>query len=263
MENEKIIKVAIVQFARDRLNPNKNILRMKSLIKKIKNIDFALLPEAWLGATFVEEKSFTDVLNDFCSIAKKNNINIITGGVFIKIKNKIFDRCHIISKSGKIIGKYDKRFPSKSVGEREFMSAGKTDGYFKINEFKIGVMICVDIMYPELARNLALRNVSIIFVPSNIIKSRIDLWKSVSIARASENTVFVIFSNNTKTKYLDGREVSGNSSVISPDGRILFSADEEENIYYFDIDLNEIANVRKRWPYLEDAKFLLKKNVQK
>jgi len=252
------LRIALVQFGRDRLNKPKNVERMLSTLSEINNTDIVCLPEAWTGGgeLFLEEKERETLLSSLCEIAAENSYNLLTGGLFNRRGEKIFDTCHIINRNGRVIGFYDKRFPSTAFNEREFCSPGNVSPVFTVDDVNIGVVICVDALYPELARDLALNNACIIFNPSNIPKNRSKLWKHVSITRAAENTVFYVFVNNTNTRYPDGRMVKGHSIVVAPDGEVVLEADEEEKVFQSELDLDQIDTIRKRWRYLSDIRQL-------
>jgi len=117
-------------------------------------------------------------------------------------------------------------------------------------------LICVDALYPELARCMALRGAYVIFNPSNIPKNRSELWKHVSVTRAAENTVFYVFVNNTNTEYPDGRPVRGHSVVAAPDGEVMLEAGEEEDVFRVELDLDQVEKIRRRWRYLDDIRQL-------
>jgi len=251
------LRIALVQFGRDELDKPKNVDRMLSILSEIKNADIVCLPEAWTGrGLFLEEKECESLISSLCQCAAQNGYNLLTGGLFNRRGEKIFDTCHIISRNGKVIGFYDKRFPSAAFNEREFVSPGNVSPVFKVDNVNIGILICVDALYPELARSLALNNAQIIFNPSNIPQNRSELWKHVSVTRAAENTVFYVFVNNTNTLYPDGRMVKGHSIVASPDGEVLLDAGEEEKVFQVELDLNQIDRIRKRWRYLNDIRQL-------
>ncbi|MDH5418969.1 MAG: carbon-nitrogen hydrolase family protein [Candidatus Bathyarchaeota archaeon] len=250
------LRIALVQFGRDRWNKTRNVERMLSTLSEIKNLDVVCLPEAWTGGgeLFLEEKERESLLSSLCELAAENNYNLLTGGLFNRRGEKNFDTCHIINRDGKVIGFYDKRFPSTAFNERDFCSPGDASPVFKVDDVKIGIVICVDALYPELARNLALNNACIIFNPSNIPENRSELWKHVSVTRAVENTVFYVFVNNTNTLYPDERMVKGNSLVVAPDGEMILEAGEEEKVFQSDLDLSQIDKIRKRWRYLDDIR---------
>jgi len=251
------LRIALVQFGRDELDKPKNVDRMLSTLSEIKVADIVCLPEAWTGrGLFLEEKECELLLSSLCRLAAEKGYNLLAGGLFNRRGEKIFDTCHIISRNGKVIGFCDKRFPSTAFNEREFTSPGNVSPVFKVDNVNIGILICVDALYPELARNLALNNASIIFNPSNIPQNRSELWKHVSVTRAAENTVFYVFVNNTNTRYPDGRMVKGRSIVAAPDGEVILEASEEEKVFQIEVDLNQIDRIRKRWRYLNDIRKL-------
>lgn len=251
------LRVSLVQFARDRVDKTKNIEHMLSTLSEIKNTDIVCLPEAWIGGGFfLEEKEHRSLLSSLSEIAAKKSYNLLTGGLFARRGKKIFDSCHVINRDGEVIGFYDKRFPSTAFGEREFCSPGKTSPVFLVDDVKIGVVICVDALYPELTRSLALNDSCIIFNPSNIPENRNELWKHLSVTRAAENTVFYVFVNNTNTLYPDGRMVKGHSVAVAPDGEIIVEAGEEEKVFRSQIKLDQIDKIRKRWRYLNDIRQL-------
>ena len=251
------LRVALVQFGRDDSNQPKNVDRMLSILTEIKNADIVCLPEAWTGrGLFLEEKECESLVSSLCQLTAENGYNLLTGGLFNRRGEKIFDTCHVISRDGKVIGFYDKRFPSAAFNERELVSPGNVSPVFKVDNVNIGVLICVDALYPELARSLSLNNACIIFNPSNIPQNRSELWKHVSVTRAAENTVFYVFVNNTNTHYPDGRMVEGHSIVASPDGEVILEAGEEEKVFQIELDLNQIERIRKRWRYLNDIRQL-------
>jgi len=251
------LRIALVQFGRDDLNKPKNVDHMLSILSKIKNADIVCLPEAWTGkGLFLEEKECESLLSSLCQRTAENGYNLLSGGLFARRGEKIFDTCHVINRKGKVIGFYDKRFPSAAFNEREFVSPGRVSPVFKVDNVNIGVLICVDALYPELARSLALNDAHIIFNPSNIPQNRSELWKHVSVTRAAENTVFYVFVNNTNTLYPDGRLVKGHSIVTAPDGEVILEAGEEEKVFQVELDLNQIERIRKRWRYLNDIRQL-------
>lgn len=246
------LKVALVQFARKE-SFKENVERMQEILSKIKDVELVCLPEAWVGrALILESKDINVIISSLREIAKQNNTNIILGGFFTKRKTKIVSTCYLINSKGEIAGFTDKLFPSIAVGERTFSDFGDVLNTFTVNNIKFGVMICVDAMYPEIARKLSLNGAKIIFNPGNIPENRIRLWEHIGVTRAAENTVYYVFVNNTYTTYPDGRRVMGKSFVASPYGEIIFQANESEGVFQIHLNLSFIDRVRERWPYLSD-----------
>lgn len=100
--------MALVQFGRDMLDKLKNINRMLSILSGIRDVDVVCLPEAWTGGVklFLEERECESLLSSLCQIAAGNGYNLLTGGLFNRRGQKIFDTCHVISRDGRVIGFY-------------------------------------------------------------------------------------------------------------------------------------------------------------
>lgn len=246
------VKVSLVQFARERLEKRTNVERMLDLLAGIGRSDVVCLPENWAGAVVHSEEEFELLISSLCELVK-GKFNILTGGAYVRGRDGVYDTCYAIDRHGKVIGFCDKIFPSKPIGEREFLSAGKETKVFEFDGVKVGVAICVDAVYPEIVRSISSKGAQIVFNPSNIPENRLNMWKHIGVARAIENGTFYAFINNTSTSYANGRKVTGHSFVVSPEGEIIFEAGEEEQIATLELDLSKIAEVRSRWPFLEDV----------
>lgn len=247
------MKIALVQPARDRLDKAKNFQTVEHLLKDIRNVDIVCLPENWAGVVTLSEAELAETLALLGRYAQREHYTLLTGSLIVEHKDYRIARGHVIGPDGVVLGYTEKIFPSNAVGERAFLRPGERLSVFAIEKARFGIAICVDLFYPELIRSLAQRDIQILFNPSNIPENRIALWRSLLCARAAENTIFVAFANNTKSFYPDDRPVSGHSMVVSPRGDVLFEADDAEGVYTVEINLTQIAEARKRWPYLADS----------
>lgn len=107
---------------------------------------------------------------------------------------------------------------------------------FDIGEAKVGMMICFDWLFPEVARILALKGADIICHPSNLI---LPYCQKAMITRCVENRVFAITANRTGTEEKGRVKLSftGKSQIVNPKGEILTKAEEtEEGVWTVDID---------------------------
>ena len=254
LEGAKVMKIRIslVQFARNDHGKSENIKRMTKILNEIKHTDIVCLPENWIGREVLDEDECNGLNSNLSEIASKQNFNLLTGGAYVRRADEIFSSCYVIGRNGKILGRCDKLFPSKSIGEREFLSAGKTVCNFKVDGSNVGIMICVDAVYPEICRILASKGAEIIFNPSNIPENRLEMWKHVGVTRAIENGVYFVFTNNTSSYYLDGRKITGHSFIASPEGEIIIEANEKEQVIDRELDLTRVGSIRSRWPFLRD-----------
>jgi predicted amidohydrolase len=81
--------------------------------------------------------------------------------------------------------------------EKLCFAPGNT-GFFVVDhplvDCRVGVMICNDWRYPEVARTLGLLGADIIVCPSNLVS---ELWSLAMPARAIENKVYLAVANRT------------------------------------------------------------------
>src|SRR5206468_13825 len=79
---------------------------------------------------------------------------------------------------------------------------------------KLGLVICFDGDYPELARICALQGAEVLVRPSALLRSA-DIWELTNRARAYDNHVFVVASNATGVDPA-GTIYFGNSMIVTP-----------------------------------------------
>jgi predicted amidohydrolase len=97
---------------------------------------------------------------------------------------------------------------------------------------RLGLMICFDWIFPELARSLALQGAQILCHPSNLVLA----WcQKAMVIRSVENRVFTILANRVGREQRDGVELvfTGGSQIVSPRGELLAQASttEEELVW--------------------------------
>ncbi|MBE3588498.1 MAG: carbon-nitrogen hydrolase family protein [Thermoanaerobacteraceae bacterium] len=252
------LKLAIVQFPRDTTDLNKNITRMKQYFSQITaEAEVILLPEDWLGATAIDWDDYRRIIAELFHILKSGHSPcplLVSGAQYVRAEGNIYSRGMVLGGALPAPVVFEKHFPSRAIGERDYVEPGSLLPVVEHRGITLGMAVCVDIMYPELVRGLALRGALLVLNPANIPAARMPMWQGIGIARACENTIFVATANNTATAYPDGREVLGESFVVYPDGYTILSSGREPGVFYFDLDLSRLDQVRRRWPYLEDVR---------
>ncbi len=159
--------------------------------------------------------------------AKKNNLYIIAG-ILEKDEDVIYNTAILIDRKGELAGKY-----RKVSLPREEIDGGVTPGdsipVFDTDFGRIGMMICWDVHFPEVARTLALRGAEVIFMP---------IWGgniTLAQARAIENQVYLVSS---------GYDMK--SAIFDMTGQIMEEATVNNPVAISEIDLNE----QILWPWL-------------
>ncbi len=101
---------------------------------------------------------------------------------------------------------------------------------------KLGLMICFDWIYPEVARILALRGATVLCHPSNLV---LPHCPDAMITRCLENRVFIVTANRVGEEEWRGESVrfTGMSQLVTPSGEVLGRAgDEGERVFITEIE---------------------------
>lgn len=109
---------------------------------------------------------------------------------------------------------------------------------------RLGMMICFEHAFPDVATALALRGAQILVIPSAVPVGYEHLLTLRTRARAQDNQVFAVGCN------LAGGGFCGRSLVADPRGDVLAEAGAEEAVLRVVLDLAAIDREREREPAL-------------
>ena len=109
---------------------------------------------------------------------------------------------------------------------------------------RLGMMICFEHAFPDVATTLALRDAQILVIPSAVPFGYEHLLTLRTRARAQDNQVFAVGAN------LAGNGFCGRSLVTDPRGEVLAAAGTEETVVRATLDLAAIEREREREPAL-------------
>jgi predicted amidohydrolase len=154
--------------------------------------------------------------------------------------------------SGKLVGLHRK---THLYGpEKEHFVRGNRIAPIRLekHDFSIGLIVCNELRYPEVARKLALEGADILVSAAEIPDFFGLSWRVLSLARALENQLPHIACNSTgKDMY---STYFGGSFIINPWGNILAEAGREECILIGEIDLEKAKEIRETTSIFEDRR---------
>ena len=255
------MKVTCLQMNMKLGCPKENFpLAEKLIVESVKaQPDVIVLPEAWNTGFFPKEnlaelscKDGDEVKSHIGTLAKQYGVNIVAGSVSNVRDGKVFNTAMVFDRDGECIAEYDKTHLFTPMGEDDYYTCGNHLCRFELDGVKCGIIICYDVRFPELTRNLALQGLDILFVVSQWPKERIFHLRTLTTARAIENQMFVACCNSCGTA--DKTVYGGNSAIIDPWGQTVVAAGEYEEILTGDCDLNTLTYIRNTIPVFQDRK---------
>jgi len=121
--------------------------------------------------------------------------------------------------------------------EKELFDAPAEDAFkvYDIGPARVGMMICFDWIFPEVARILALRGAQIILHPANLVLTHCP---AAMVTRCLENRVFAVTADRTGTedRWDEKMTFIGHSQIVSPRGEVLLRLEDEEAAVSIDIN---------------------------
>lgn len=232
------------------------------------NADFIILPEMFncpysneKFIEYAEEEKDSYTLNKISKLAGDNNVYILAGSIPEREDDKIFNTSYLFDKKGNIIAKHRKMHlfdidvkDKITFKESDVLTAGDEFTIADTEFGKIGIGICYDVRFIELARIMVENGAMILLYPGAFnMTTGPAHWELLFRARALDNQVFCIGvapALNTDASY----HSYGHSIVTNPWGEVISQADENENLIICEIDLSEIKKIREEIPLLKNKR---------
>ncbi len=172
------------------------------------------------------------------AMAKKHGIWLLPGSIFEKSEGKIYNTATVINPHGEIVTRYRKMFPffPYEVG----VTPGSEYCVFDVpGVAKFGLSICYDMWFPETIRTLAVMGAEVILHPTMTGTIDRDIELSIVRAMAAVNQCYFFDVN--------GLESGGNgrSIVCGPDGRVIYQAEGNEEIFPLELNIDRVQRSRE------------------
>jgi predicted amidohydrolase len=231
------------------------------------NSDFVVLPELF-NAPLMEQfnhlpghgavrelAQFTKPITDALSkLAISYNVNIIGGSMPELRDGDLYNTSYFLHRNGQV-DKYDKIHPTPTEEYEWAMKGGDKLKVIETDCGRVGVLVCYDVEFPELARLLAEQGMQILFVPFlTDTQNAYNRVRYCAAARAIENECFVAIAgtvgnlpkvNNMDLQFAQSAVLTPSDFAFPVNGIKAEATPNTEMIVISDVDLTLLTELHE------------------
>jgi deaminated glutathione amidase len=253
------LSVVLVQRASS-LDPAANLAALASVVPDVMPADVVVFPEAFARdygkagsdlAPYAEDADgpFGTAVR---SLAGEHG-TVVVAGMFERSGDPARPWHTVLLADGVRRTVYRKIHLYDSFGHREsdVLSAGPLEpAVTEVGGWRMGLMTCYDLRFPELARALVDAGAEALLVPSAWVAGprKVDHWRTLVTARAVENTVYVVAVDQPGPRY------TGHTMVVAPTGDVLVEAGTEPDVLSAVLERDVLDEAREQNPSLRNRR---------
>ena len=246
-------------------NKQENIRHACDLIRKAaeEHIDMAILPEMFCcpydNACFraYGEEEGGEAQQALSALAKELGIYIVGGSVPELCDGRVYNTSFVFDPEGSTVARHRKMhlFDIDVKGGQRFMESDTLTAGDEVTTFstpwgEMGLCVCFDIRFEELARIMTLRGARVLIVPAAFnMTTGPAHWELLFRQRAVDNQLFTVGTSQARDTTA-GYVAYGNSIVCDPWGSVLSCCGGEEAVAITELDLARVDEVRRQLPIL-------------
>ena len=247
---------ALLQTDIEFCNPEANFSHVRSMfaeaMKKTPRPDVVVLPEDWASGfsdeMFRHMEKYAEpedgLTVTMCrGLAREYKVWLVAGSASILHRDgKMRNTTYLIDREGEIVGDYSKMHLYSDMDENVPFEHGDKIEVYDTELGRLGMMICYDIRFCELSRTYALKKADVLVVASDFPNPRVNHWRTLLMARAIENQMFVVACNRVGSSPMG--TYCGHSIIIDPWGDVIAEGSDGEEIVTGSIDYTKTREVR-------------------
>ena len=189
------------------------------------------------------------------AIAAEAGIYIVGGSLPELAEGRVYNTSFVYGRRGELLAKHRKAhlFDIDVEGGQRFresdtLTPGDQVTVFDTEFGKMGLCICFDFRFQELAKAMADRGAQLILVPAAFnMTTGPAHWELLFRQRAVDNQIFTLGTapaRNEAEEYVS----YGNSILVDPWGAVLARAGASEEVVLTEIDFSRVQSIRRQLP---------------
>ncbi|KAJ7646690.1 carbon-nitrogen hydrolase [Roridomyces roridus] len=291
--NFKPFRLALIQLGSITANKTDNIKHAREMVLRAaadaKKPDLIVLPEyfnfpcshphlpssaekiSFTGKPYDVAETQSETVKMLSGVAKETKIWLIGGTIPERdVDDKVYNTCTVYNPDGVLVAihrkvhLFDIDIPGKiKFKESETLTGGSSTTFFDTEFARIGLGICYDVRFPELAMIAARQGAQVLIYPSAFNTTTGPLhWELLQRSRAVDNQVFMAMCSSARDMTAN-YHAWGHSMVVDPMAKVLVEAGEGEEIVFADVDPEVMYSARAGIPVTEQRRFDVYPDVSK
>ena len=259
----------IVRFAQIQTSVHtdkmENIRALEPILAELskQKVDFVTLPEMFCCPyetscfpAYAEEVGGA-VWSACAGLAARYGIYLSAGSMPEAAGGKVYNTAFVFDRQGKQIAAHRKMHlfdidveGGQHFRESETLSAGNQVTVFDTEFGKMGLCICYDFRFPELARLMVQKGAKVLLVPAAFnMTTGPAHWELLFRSRAVDNQSFTL--GTAPARDLSASYHSwGHTIVVDPWGTVLGQLEDAPGVQVLELDLERVEAVRQQLPLL-------------
>lgn len=185
------------------------------------------------------------------AIAQRHGIAIVYGYPEHNPEGKPFNAAQAIGPDGTRLMNYRKTHLFGDMDRAQFSAGDTAPQVFEHQGWRLGLLICYDVEFPEAARGLALQGADAVLVPTANMTGFDEVQNILVPARACENRLYVAYANACGSEGVT--TYNGLSTIAGAQGAPLAQAGRESDLVVMALDLAALQAARQH-DYLCDRR---------
>ena len=244
------MRVGYYQFRPLFGQPRRNVAKILAALADVE-ADLIVLPElAFSGYHFrdreearalAEDCASSETVESLTALCLKRDLHLVTG-FCERSGERVYNSALLIGPRG--VEHLYRKLHLFAEEKRCFDPGDIPLSVQEVRGAQIGLMVCFDWSFPEVARVLAIQGAEILCHPSNLV---LGFCQEAMRTRCLENRVYAVTANRFGRDQRPHGELrfTGKSQVVAPGGRLIHRApSQRDELFITEIDVAEARNKR-------------------
>ncbi|GAB06165.1 putative amidohydrolase [Gordonia amarae] len=192
--------------------------------------------------------SVADAVSHMCA---KHGVAVVYGCAEIADDGSVYNTARLVDATGTHLGSHHKTHLFGELDREMFTAGADRAPVIEFGGWHIGLLICYEVEFPEMARSLAARGADLVCVPTANMAQYNDVQRVLLPARALENQVFLAYANGVGTE--GDITYGGLSTILGPTGMSVADRGGAPDLVTATIVRTDIKRARGQFCYLDDV----------